>query len=33
MWPDILTKLSSRCFSETALSTILNLAEFIYLFL
>ena len=27
MWPDILTKLSSRCFSETALSTVLNLAE------
>ena len=27
MWPDILTKFGSRCFGETALSAILNLAE------
>ena len=34
MWPDILTKFSSRCFGETALSAILNLAEpFIWTFI
>ena len=33
MWPDILTKFSSRCFGETALSAILNLAESEHLFL